>query len=593
MYRTRSLLCCALWLTTAGLASCNLPGADDDDSNSDGAGTGGAVGFVADEEHTGTVPAGGRSADAPQITSLTAAISAIRDGQPLTVSVAFEDPQGDVRALHFGVDGELTYYTINISSIVSGSVSGGLTLDLYPRRYVPGYHTLNVSLTDSAGYTSAVGQLPFTILQPDGTLPVEYDTEWPYDTSYPRDDDTDVDTTWDTSPVDTGDTDTGSSGTGPTFIMGYNGDSETGDPAALVTVTPVNGQPSIQTLTTIIPNYLDGYVHDYKAGRLAYVAAAQFREEGRGPIAVLDIASPSSVRWVPVPTTSVEGYHFTVPEARPQVLSDGRIVYQVTYQTDNAYDDFHEDQLALWNPDTDELKLQGGLSEWHRSQPEVVACNPDCDMEGGYVAGRFAVSPDGRYAYQHIIGMGVDMMMVHTGYSYFARWDMMGGGTERLEYLETGAEVWTVTGDNGYVVLSHGGQWKKYHIATGALEAFDDYPTTVRAGQTSQTGAKIMKGWRQCADAYGGVVIFDLAMGSSIRVIDPTFYEDPHKGINENVQMNANATEVYYTASQDACTNYHMEIVVMKSPIVENNPTPTTLMTLSPLYSYGFFLVLN
>ena len=78
-------------------------------------GLGGVVGFATGTEKPGTVPADGTSPDAPQVTGLTLKKLAILNGEPLAVEVSFEDTQGDLATIYFGIERENVHYMLPVT----------------------------------------------------------------------------------------------------------------------------------------------------------------------------------------------------------------------------------------------------------------------------------------------------------------------------------------------------------------------------------------------------------------------------------------------------------------------------------------------
>jgi uncharacterized delta-60 repeat protein len=163
-HRTRAL--CFLVFTLSLGSGCGS-------SNSDGK-KGGVVGFSTGEAKPGALPTGAPSASAPTIVSAVAANPTVKPGDPLTITIAFSDPQADVARVNFGISGETGHFELAVPAGASG-----VTLELFPKNPVPGVYVLVVSLTDTAGNTSAAATIPFTILNPNGTLPSVADASVP------------------------------------------------------------------------------------------------------------------------------------------------------------------------------------------------------------------------------------------------------------------------------------------------------------------------------------------------------------------------------------------------------------------------------
>ncbi|HEX7598821.1 MAG TPA: hypothetical protein VF518_11445, partial [Polyangia bacterium] len=123
---------------------------------------GGVVGFVTGTEQAGQVPTDGTSPEAPTIVGLTVDSSSIGNGQPILVSIAFNDPQGDIASINFGIAGSSTHSVLS-ADMVGNKTTGTVILELYPSSYVPGTYVLMVSMTDQAGHVSAAATVVFIV----------------------------------------------------------------------------------------------------------------------------------------------------------------------------------------------------------------------------------------------------------------------------------------------------------------------------------------------------------------------------------------------------------------------------------------------
>lgn len=131
---------------------------------------GGLVGFSTGTPQASPVPSDGTSVDAPKVTGVIVTNNPATNGEPLHVTVSFSDPQGDIAAVHVGIAGQSSHSVIAVTGI-GVQTSGSLFIDLKPASKASGTYTLVVSITDGAGHSSVAVSVPFTILNPDGTLP--------------------------------------------------------------------------------------------------------------------------------------------------------------------------------------------------------------------------------------------------------------------------------------------------------------------------------------------------------------------------------------------------------------------------------------
>ncbi|MBN2573160.1 MAG: hypothetical protein JXP73_01220 [Deltaproteobacteria bacterium] len=154
----------ALASTLFGVLSISCGGGDGDAEG------GGLVGFSTGTPQSGPVPSDGTSAAAPAVTGVVVTNNPAKNGDPLHVNVSFSDSQGDVATVNVGIAGQASHSVIAVAGI-GLQTSGTLFIDLKPASNSSGTYTLVVSITDAAGHSSVAVSVPFTILNPDGTLP--------------------------------------------------------------------------------------------------------------------------------------------------------------------------------------------------------------------------------------------------------------------------------------------------------------------------------------------------------------------------------------------------------------------------------------
>jgi hypothetical protein len=294
---------------------------------------------------------------------------------------------------------------------------------------------------------------------------------------------------------------------------------------------------------------------------------------------------------VPIPTAEKD-HHYTIGNVRPQVLPDGRIVLQVIHQTDTPDDDYSGQQLAIWDPETDKVELQGLLDSFVLAQPEIKSCN--CDAEGGHMMGEaFAISPDGKYAYFTAGASGTEMWVHHDDHHFLARWDLSSRSNERMVYTDSRAIAWGVTDDGDTVVVVDQGKYKLLDPAKQTLTEVDPYGSPVLAGMIA--GDAFVKGWRGCDyGAYGGVAYFDANALPGYRVVDGEKLPENFKGLGEPVQLSADAKSIYFMASTDHCTNYASPWAIYQVPAGrEVTAQAVKLVEMEPRYLTAIFILLD
>jgi hypothetical protein len=536
---------------------------------------------------------GSSLAAAPKVTSITAASTTIQSGEPLKVTITYADAQGDVASVNFGIVGESNHATLSLVGITDGSVSGTVTLALFPRNYVPGTHVLALSLTDQAGNTSASVTLVFTIAGPDGGSPLAVDGGSAIDGAR------DAALVRDSSPLGTGEAGVAVDGSstlpsGPSFIMGSYGDSTKNEAAGLVKVTLSGGQAVVQPLTELVPLNYGASRIDYRKGRVAMIvadSAVPATATDRGSIVTFDVATPATRWFVPIPKSPTTGYHYTIDATRAQVLDDGRIVVTVVYQSDDIYEDYKPHQLAIWDPVKDTIEVQGALDTFVLGQPEIVSCA--CDAEFGTLATSvFTVSRDGKYAYFSPMSAGTDGS-VHGGPAFLARWDLVARTNERLYYTSTGATPWAVSDDGTRVIVEHDSKMQALDPTAKTLVDIEPYTGAINVGQVR--GSSYIRSWRGCdAGAYGGVSVMDSKGAAAFRVLDAEKLPSPYRGVDAMSQFSADGSSIFLVVSTDACTNDYTKVAIMQVPVAaENTANAVTLAVLDAKYDTYVFLLLE
>lgn len=546
-----------------------------DDAGSSGA-TGGVVGFKTGVQHDGEIPSDGTEEGSPDVGDLEMSTTDIAQGEPLEPTIDFSDAEGDVATVNFAIEGEGSYYTLDVSDTTGGAASGEITLQLYLKKHVPGFYTFQVSLTDAQDHVSAHKEIDFAILEKDGSRP---------DTDDGKSD---------------GDTDTGKDHTGPAkFVVGYVGES--GGDKKLVQISAEDGNPT--SFTHVYPEGMSRMNIDYQNGHMAMrTPNDEFNDEDHFPIAYLHASNPSSVTMATIPPIrEPEKYYWVADALSPRILSDGRVVVGITEETHNWDDLYANGQLGVWDPKTDTFEIQGSLTPLILAQPEVSACNPGCDIEQGTRSGHFAVSPDDRYVYFYALGYGVDLAMFHNGDGFIGRWDLETGESEILANMGAdGCNIWAVSADGKKVLFTQYLQWKVLDVASRTISEFGlDQGEHLRTGFDIATGQvrgdTMISSWRGCeAGKYGGIVSYDFSSGSTTHILDGEALEVDWNasGITDNVQLGHDKKRAYFAASDDWCANYSAGFTVVEVPLEARTKKAVDYFHLDKTYAYSVFLLL-
>lgn len=339
---------------------------------------------------------------------------------------------------------------------------------------------------------------------------------------------------------------------------------------------------SFDHVSDYYPHYLSLEYLDYNNNRVAFTTDIKPAESSC--IAYADINNWAGLKFVPIPATGDPESYFAVPTAiRPRVLKDGKIVYNVVWNTSNPWDDYHIGQLAIYDPATNNIELSGDPSGFVLAQPEKGA-----DTEGGSMSGAFDVSPDGKYVYCQVYGYGTSWGQYHIDYKFIVSYEVGKPGSYK-RIAQSYETISGVTGNGKYLVLSGDGL-RKIDLSSNALEKFDDYPNTFSPNQVSKNSSKMIKMWRG-----SGCGLFDLddAAPWQFTIIDGSKLSGSYRGLGHGLQFSPDESKIIFTASSDFNTNYASPLRVFSCPVAENITKPDSIGTMPVEYCTGVFLLLN
>lgn len=374
--------------------------------------------------------------------------------------------------------------------------------------------------------------------------------------------------------------DNGNGGSGLTFLVGSYG--TTSIKAGLYTFDAGSSPAFFTLVSESYPRSLSLDYLDYNNGRIAFTT--DIKPKDASCIAYVDVDDWANLKYAPIPTTSEKGMYYSVPgNIRPLVLNDGKIVYRVTYETDNIYDDYHVGQLAIYDPATDELEISGDPSGFVLAQPEKGG-----DTEGGSMGGPFTASPDSRYVYCTAYGYGTDWGVYHIDYSFIVKYEIGKPGIYK-RIAQTDGRVNVVSGDGKYLIVSSGGL-SKIDLATNQLKKFDDYDNTFNTNQVAKNSSQMVKMWRG-----SGCGLFDVDLDPAWKfvIIDGSKLTGSYRGLGHGIQYSPEEGKIYFTASTDYYTNWATPLRIFSSPVISSNIAPDSVSTMPVEYCTGVFLLLD
>lgn len=364
------------------------------------------------------------------------------------------------------------------------------------------------------------------------------------------------------------------------FLVGYNKGGSHGAENGMCLVT--NSGQTVQFLSTYYPYYSSNEYVDYKNGRLVYTYR-NTPPEDHTPIAYFDVDNPTDVKIIPIPASGDEDFYWRVPTVRPQVFSDGRIAFMAVYETVNPYDDYHDAQICIYNPKTEDYVFSGSVSSFVLDQPEQ-----GYDTEGGSMGGTFALSQDETFMVVKAYGYGTDMGSYHIDYKFVVKWNLTQGGFERI--AEGDSRIYFVSADNSTVVLHYDGNKQAMDLSSGSTTLMDEYSDFISCGMYSKKDGKFFKEWRG-----GGIALFDKYTGWLFNPVEADSLARPYRGLGVGAQFSSDESRIYFKATTDLHTNYDSEFCVYSTPLTIGYPNskPDSLFILPAEYDSKLFILLN
>ena len=365
------------------------------------------------------------------------------------------------------------------------------------------------------------------------------------------------------------------------FLMCHYHGGELGAKDGLVLVSSTG---TVSWVSDYYPSGMTTDNVDIKNGRIAFYC--QNPPEGGSQIAYMDVNDLENVKFIPVPKSNDEDFYWQVNNVRPQVMSDGRIIIKVTYETVNEYDDFHQGQLAIYDPKTNDFVMSGSLDNFILSQPEKGN-----DTEAGSMGASFALSPDDKFVCFDAYGFGTDMGQYHEDYEFIVKWDIAGKKYSRVTQGNS-PTVLFVSSDNNYVVANVNGKKYRFDAHNDNAEGYllDEYTDFICVGQHSLKGGNFFKVWRG-----SGLSLFDLNTGWLYNPIIGDSLKAPYRGLGSGGQFSPDEKYIYFTASTDFYTNYRSEFLVMRTPsdYGKTDSNPDSLFVMKPEYDRRMFLLIT
>jgi hypothetical protein len=365
------------------------------------------------------------------------------------------------------------------------------------------------------------------------------------------------------------------------FLMCHYKGGQFGDKYGLVLV---HSSQDIEWISDYYPCQLSTYFVDIKNGRIAF--SCENPPDGMSPIAYMDVDDLTNIKFIPIPKAKEENYYWSVPKMiRPQVMSDGRIIFEVIYETKNQYDDFHLGQLAIYNPKTDEFEMSGSLTPFIKEQPEKGS-----DTELGSMYTTMSLSNDDKFVCLTAYGYGTSGGAYHQDFFFLVKYDIAAKKYSRIAQVK--ADILFVTADNQYVIVNSDAKKKRYNAHSDNTTGFvlDEYRDDIYVGQYSRKNSYFFKIWRGSGmnffDANSGV-LYTLILGDSLK--------RPYQGLGRGAQFSPDEKYIYFMASTDFHTNYRSEFAILRTPADYGkvNSNPDSICVLPADFDRPMFLLIN
>ncbi|MFC2131407.1 hypothetical protein ACFLSQ_08230 [Bacteroidota bacterium] len=364
------------------------------------------------------------------------------------------------------------------------------------------------------------------------------------------------------------------------FLMGYKGGGDFGANPGMVLVSAGG---SVSLVSEYYPvSSRTAYV-DINKGRIAM--AAHNPPEGYSSIAYMDVNNLSDIKFIMLPKPSDTNFYWTTPLVRPQVMSDGRIIFKVEYTCKQDWNYYPDGQLAIYDPANDSLEFSGSLSDFVLGQPEQ---GPDTEL--GRMGNSFALSPDESFVCLNAFGAGIDMAQWHTDYQFIVKYDLLNKEYKRV--IEGNNIVLFVSSDNSSVIAKVNDHQKyNVNINDGSMvniDVGDDF-NPLSVGQYSKKSNKFFKAW-----CCGGISLYDVNTGwlyDQILADNMTSYN----GLGQGAQFSDDESKIYFKGLRYRTHDYSQDFAVFSTPLSlgKTDANPDTLFTLPIVYATNLFLLLH
>ncbi len=365
------------------------------------------------------------------------------------------------------------------------------------------------------------------------------------------------------------------------FLMCHYKGGQFGNKYGLVLV---HSPKSIEWVSDYYPCQLSTNFVDIKNGRIAF--SCENPPKGKSPIAYMDIDDIKNIKFVPIPKSKDEKYYWSVPKAvRPQVMSDGRIIFKVIYETKNQYDDYHLGQMAIYNPKTDKFEMSGSLTPFIKEQPEKGS-----DTEAGSMNSTFSLSNDDKFVCLTAYGYGTSGGAYHQDKFFIVKYDIASKKYTRITQVK--ADILFVSADNQYVVVNSDTKKKRYNAHSDNTSGFvlDNYRDNICVGQYSRKNSYFFKIWRG-----SGMHFFDANSGPLYLLILGDSLKRPYRGLGRGAQFSPDEKFIYFMASKDFHTNYRSEFAILRTPadFGKVNTNPDSIFVLPADFDRPMFLLIS
>lgn len=356
---------------------------------------------------------------------------------------------------------------------------------------------------------------------------------------------------------------------------------EFGDKNGFFKITVSDGTFEAKRLNDFYPVYGwgDYYLYYNEKGTCAFICDHNLTpSNATSNLAYFTADDPNNVVFVPLPAKKKD-WTWTIPDQKPVVLSDGKIIVIMKIYTDYPYDDASDSYVAIFNPSSNSWEIGTSPLSFVLAQPEKGN-----DTEAAGLETKFAVSLDENKVYVSTYGYGVDGGSLHVDAHHMAAYNIINKNYERLFYGSN--IIYGVTNQNVYFYNVPLGKTSAIDINSKILyKNLDDYPDDYYT--FAKTKEQLVKSWR--GSGLGAITKNGTTYNWMHIINTSKLTSNKYAGLGGRARYTKDEDALLYAGSTDFYTNYASEFAIFKTPLISENPDPEQLFVLPKNFSTHFY----